>query len=367
MRSWLPDVLTRAEPIYFCGFPGRDQAGTELIFFSFPVPMKPEEKKLFEEYRMEPPLSPELLRLLACPDCRRELRPSGASLCCPSCGREYEVKNGVPLLFPVDLDPFHLQEEEKLGGIMKNLPPRDKDHFREEQWRLSKEEFWNLVEERMGGPGRRTIANIGCGVDTRFLKLSPPHTFIALDLMYELLEGLMENRPEASTGRTAERPGSVHRVAGAVQALPFKNDSFDGLCCIDLIHHEPEHLAMIIESFHAVLKPGGMLFLEDINAWAMFQFYKSIFLPRGLHRRLRALYHRLRKSPFPPAPYEFPTSVWKVKKFLARAGFEAVRAVPQLAYPNTGKSGVRLYRWFGRIGHWRRYHNFHYLLTARKP
>lgn len=272
---------------------------------------------------------------------------------CPACGRTFAVADGIPLLFPDNVDMGHIEEEEKLAKLMTGYRPSGKEIFFEEQWQASKEEYWSFVESSLPGGGM-TILNAGCGIDVRFLGLADGNRLVAFDLMSSLLEKL---------GREY---GSKNNVAGSVEALPFRENSFDALCCVDLIHHQPDMLEEIISSFFKVLKPGGSLFLEDINALALFQFWKSVLLPRTVHGTLRSLYHRLKGSPHQPALYEFPTSVRKVARILDRAGFTDIEAVPQEAYPNTGPAGYRIYRTLSRIESVSKYHNFHYLLRARK-
>ena len=149
---------------------------------------------------------------------------------------------------PDGIDLEHLAEEEKLGELMTDAPDSEKDALSEEQWKLSKKEYWDFVRERTGTG--KTIVNIGCGIDTEFLELAEGNTIVAFDLMCSLLE------------RLHEEYGSALNVAGAVQALPFRDGAFDAICCIDLIHHEPDRLAAIFASFARILKPGGMLFLR---------------------------------------------------------------------------------------------------------
>ena len=59
--------------------------------------------------------NPELIHLLACPDCKNDLFEINDQLKCISCNKEYKVKNGIPLLYPRNMDFVHLQEEEKLA------------------------------------------------------------------------------------------------------------------------------------------------------------------------------------------------------------------------------------------------------------
>jgi hypothetical protein len=67
--------------------------------------------------------------------------------------------------------------------------------------------------------------------------------------------------------------------------------------------------------------------------WELYQFPKSILMPKRLHGALKSFYHRLKRSSHPPADYEFPTSVWRTRKILAKLGFREIEIVPQHAYP----------------------------------
>jgi SAM-dependent methyltransferase len=241
---------------------------------------------------------------------------------------------------------------------MTDAPDSEKDALSEEQWKLSKKEYWDFVRERTGAVERtgagKTIINIGCGVDTAFLGLKGGNTLVAFDLMYSLLE------------RLRDEYDSTFNVTGAVQSLPFRDGAFDALCCIDLIHHEPEKLSDIFESFARILRPGGQLFLMDINAWGLTQFWKSKMMPRKMHGALRDSWHRMKGSPHRPASYEFPTDVFGSMRMLEEAGFEGVEAVPLRSYPNTGRAGLSLYGKLSSSDRVSRYHNFHYMIFARR-
>ncbi len=244
------------------------------------------------------------------------------------------------MLIHPEFESGHLEEEEKLGRVMTETPEERKDALSERQWAISKREFWSRVDE--GTSAGQRIVNIGCGVDADFLSLAGDRTLVAFDLMWYLLERLRAEH------------GSELNVAGAVQALPFRSGAFDALCCIDLIHHEPDSLARILSSFYRVLAPGGKLFLEDINAWGLLQAWKSL-LPRPLHRFLRDLWHDITGSEHRPAPYEFPTSVFRTLSILEDTGFADIRPLPHSAYPNTGPMGLALYRLLSGSERIRRY------------
>lgn len=317
-------------------------------------------------------INDKLLLLLACPECGTAFARSGmesAGLRCPGCHRGYEVSGGIPLLIPENTDMAHIEEEEKLGRLMADHIPSGIEIFHEQQWRASKKEYWDFVEKELKGLRTEdrglTIMNAGCGLDTGFLDLvsqkrikeddsGEDFVLVAFDLMQSLLENLRDNY------------FSKYNVAGAVQALPFADNSFDCICCIDLIHHEPDLLKEMLSSFFRILRPGGILILEDINAWGLFQFWKSILLPRPVHGALRSLFHRLRGSGHQPASYEFPTSVFKVRRILLESGFTSVTPVPQSAYPNITPAGHSLFKTLSGLRRVKTFHNFHYMLRASK-
>ncbi len=110
-----------------------------------------------------------------------------------------------------------------------------------------------------------------------------------------------------------------------------------------------------------------MLFLEDVNAWGLFQFWKSILMPEPVYRNLRSFYHRMKGSLVHPASYEFPTSVWKVRKVLEKTGFINIEAVPLVSYPVRNTALNRIYNSISSIERVKKYHNFHYFLYAEKP
>jgi SAM-dependent methyltransferase len=181
------------------------------------------------------------------------------------------------------------------------------------------------------------------------------HLFVNFDLVYEILEWL------------SSRSNARSSVAGDVKNLPFKASSFDCLTCIDLIHHESEQLEQLLASFSHLLRPGGLLFLEDVNAWGMFQFPKSILMPKALHRSLRSFYRdELVQSGHRPADYEFPTNPFTVKKIMERIGFVGIVFFPNRSYPTRHERLFRFYTFFSGNERIAKYHNYHYMLMAKK-
>lgn len=296
----------------------------------------------------------ELLDLLACPDCESDLKPQSSELKCTQCHQIFEIREGIPCLFPATVDKAHLHEEESLAEMMQHDPHNKKETLSREQWKLSKIDFWGMVMQNVSGSNKKFI-NIGCGFDTHFKKIEEAgHTFVNFDLIYKMLQSLQEKQNAKSC------------IAGDINKMPFKKGAFDYVISIDVIHHESEHLDDLLDTFASLLKPGGILFLEDPNAWGMFQLIKSIFMPRWLYRFLRSMYHKLKKSTHHPADYEFPTNVWKVKKMLKDRGFEQIHVYPQNAYPTVGGLAFKVYQMFSWAGFVKTYMNYHYMLSAAK-
>ena len=70
----------------------------------------------------------------------------------------------------------------------------------------------------------------------------------------------------ATARRAAAAAGLTHlvkfKVADATDALPFVDDRFDGLMCIDSMNHFPDRVAAL-EEWRRVLKPGARAVFTD--------------------------------------------------------------------------------------------------------
>jgi SAM-dependent methyltransferase len=115
--------------------------------------------------------------------------------------------------------------------------------------------FWELMElgpddhlleiaSGSGGPALFTAAETGCRVTG-----------------LELHEDGVAAAAAAATERGLSERTSF--VAGdARERLPFGEESFDALQCVDSMNHLPERAAVLAE-FHRVLRPGGRLLFTD--------------------------------------------------------------------------------------------------------
>jgi demethylmenaquinone methyltransferase/2-methoxy-6-polyprenyl-1,4-benzoquinol methylase len=61
---------------------------------------------------------------------------------------------------------------------------------------------------------------------------------------------------------------NLHAVPGRAQAMPFQDNEFDVLLCVDALHHIKDASAAVAE-MHRVLRPGGRVLVQefDVRSW----------------------------------------------------------------------------------------------------
>lgn len=297
-----------------------------------------------------------LIEIIVCPVCAGALcaDPMQCQLVCSGCASCYDIKDGIPLLYPKDTDSHRLKEEEALAARMLTPDDTPRGRFSSFQWAFSKQEFWSVVNSCIPQTPVRML-NIGCGVDDGFSFFEQRgHEFVNFDLVVAVLEHLQR------------RHQAQFCVAGDFRRMPFRPGQFDVVILTDLLHHDETYIVELLRSALNLLKPGGKIFIEDVNAWGMFQIPKTLLIPRVFYRRLRSLYHALFRPHHAPADYEFPTSMKAVKAILRGLGYERIRAYPHDAYPNISPAFYKIYRFLGYIRHVKEYHNYHYFLSAER-
>ena len=95
-----------------------------------------------------------------------------------------------------------------------------------------------------GGPALHITAVTGCSV-------------IGIDIHEQAIKAANASAAERGLTQLAE-----FRVVDAAEQLPFPDDSFDAVSCIDAINHFPDRQGIIGE-WHRVLRPSGRLLFTD--------------------------------------------------------------------------------------------------------
>lgn len=134
-----------------------------------------------------------------------------------------------------------------------------------------------------------------------------------------------------------------YRVQSSADLAAAEPDSFDAVCCMELIEHVPDPAALV-QDLAAMLKPGGRLFMSTLNrtpasfgAAILGAEYLMRMLPRGTHHYAQFL-----------KPSE-------LGRMLRHAGLE-LEDVSGLGYNPLGRKA-----WISRFT------AVNYLLSARKP
>jgi len=128
---------------------------------------------------------------------------------------------------------------------------------------------------------------------------------VAMDLSVEMMRRGRERL--AADNRVILRDDAAF-VAARGQALPFRDESFDAVLCMNALHHVPSYAAALRE-IHRVLKPGG----------------RAVFSEPGTAHAVQPLSQfRMREESIIEKNVALPL----VRRLATEAGFSKMRVVP---------------------------------------
>jgi len=98
-----------------------------------------------------------------------------------------------------------------------------------------------------------------------------------------------EDAIEAARAHASANGRTIHYDVGVGEALPYDDQHFDAVVCVDVLEHVAD-LAQVIREIARVLKPGGMLCFDTINrnplaSFAVVTMAEDVLrlLPQGTH------------------------------------------------------------------------------------
>jgi SAM-dependent methyltransferase/uncharacterized protein YbaR (Trm112 family) len=176
-----------------------------------------------------------IAHVLACPDCHRLLSWRGVEFKCQTCARNFQVKDGVPVLFSRESEEVELAGTlaygDHDGGSVKN---RLKRFFPLPNFIVARPTLHDRLREQyiLGASPEAMILNLGSGTANRLVHPG----LINLDIY-----------PHENTD-----------VAGDAHQLPLLDGSLDGVWLCAVMEHLARPFEVAAEVFR-VLKPGGFV------------------------------------------------------------------------------------------------------------
>jgi SAM-dependent methyltransferase len=243
---------------------------------------------------------------LGCPLCRASIPPNDSGLSCENCGANYPVLNGI-----LDLRPAAAsQKPEELAWT---------EHWSDSNQHSTSQRFFSFyrkavfagavayfVDRYLAGEG--LLVEAGSGTSETSMNISKRNgarTLVALDLIRPVLERC--------------HPVIDVRICGDIFALPFQNNSLDGIWNVGVMEHfTHEQIDAILREFRRTLKPGGRIVL----LWPA-----KFSIPQRILRILEWFINLRRgtdKFRFHPDEISQLRSVRQGKEVLTRNGFHPV-------------------------------------------
>lgn len=167
------------------------------------------------------------------------------------------------------------------------------------------------------------ILDAGCGPGAALVYLSQFGEVIGVDISEEALQ-------------FAKKRGRV--IKGDVSSLPFRDETFDVVVCLDVLYHQWVHVEKALSEMKRVLRKGGILFIrepafdwfrssEDIASQTKHRFTKEE-LQKDLNGSVNIL--KLTYVNFLLFPLAFIRRIPEVIGVKKKQGVSDLQAVPEL-------------------------------------
>lgn len=229
-------------------------------------------------------INPELLKILACPICKSDVRLESDQLTCVNCRMKYRIDNGIPVMLKED-EIHKTQERDQRKYFDREFSTYQK--YRLENWRTSyirrifdALEIKSSLENRddlyldigVGGSGYTVIEAAKKGVRS-----------IGTDLS---LVGMQQAKKLA---REEGVEKLCHFVVSSAEALPFTNKVFSKISSIAVLEHISDDKQAIAE-VSRVTTERGRIFITVPNTYKRL-FFLFRFLSRINDKKVGHLRH----------------------------------------------------------------------------
>lgn len=136
------------------------------------------------------------------------------------------------------------------------------------------------VAEKLKNIQYQSLLDIGCGTGylIDLLQKQKSALYCGLDLSPEMLKMARKKLPE-----------SVYLTEGSSDNLPYEDNSFDIVTCIQSFHHYPNPKKAMSEAYR-VLKKGGMYILSDTGYGGIPKWFYNQFILKAANTGDYAVY-----------------------------------------------------------------------------
>jgi ubiquinone/menaquinone biosynthesis C-methylase UbiE len=175
-----------------------------------------------------------------------EILPDGMNLRCVGCGRQFEIREGIPVM--LDEVAIHNASEAFYEEFPKILNKRNFDVYFQRRW--------DKIVKNAGiaklGRGHR-ILEVGSGEGNSLIHLREKTgaELFGVDYAFRVCRAALEHPDEA-----------IHVVQGDACGLPFDDGFFDFVYANAVLHHIVDQRKAVGEIVRVVKPGGGIAFIE---------------------------------------------------------------------------------------------------------
>lgn len=124
-------------------------------------------------------------------------------------------------------------------------------------------------------PRGAQVLDVGCGTGTTSLRLARlGFRVTGIDISDARIAEARERAPVAGV--------SVTFLQGDAEALDFRPESFDAVCCTAILHHLPDVERDLVK-FRRLLRPGGSVLATEPGLLNPLAFIRRRFFPTSVH------------------------------------------------------------------------------------